>query len=64
MLVGCLNSEDYIVQHTIPEKMESTYFIVLCLTDEKVEQRLRARPKERGFDSDESIFIAFINYLP
>ena len=42
-------------QHTIPEDIESTYFIVLCPTDEKIEQRLRARPKERGFDSDEAI---------
>ena len=42
-------------QHTIPECIESTYFIVLCPTDEKIEQRLRARSKERGFDSDEAI---------
>lgn len=41
---GCLNPQDYIGKHTIPENIESTYFIVLCPTDEKIEQRLRARP--------------------
>lgn len=49
----------------IPENVESTYFIVLCPTDEKIEQRLRARPKERGFDSDEAErIISFITGLP
>ncbi len=55
MFVGCLNPQDYISKHTIPDNIESTYFIVLCPTDEKIEQRLRARPKERGFDSYEAI---------
>ena len=55
VFVGCLNPQDYIGTHNIPENIESTYFIVLCPTDEKIKQRLRARPKERGFDSDESI---------
>lgn len=41
---GGLNPQDYIGKHTIPEKIESTYFIVLCPTGEKIEQRLRARP--------------------
>ena len=27
----------------------------MCPADEKIEQRLRARLKERGFDSDEAI---------
>jgi len=51
----CLNPLDYIEKHTIPQNVESTYFIVLCPGDEKIEKRLRARPKERGFDSDEAI---------
>ena len=55
VFVGCLNPQDYIGRHTIPDQIESTCFIVLCPTDEKIEQRLRARPKERGFDSDEAI---------
>lgn len=55
VFVGCLNPQDYISKHTIPDNIESTYFIVLCPADEKIEQRLRARPKERGFDSDEAI---------
>lgn len=55
MFVGCLNPQNYIEKHTISENIESTYFIILCPTDEKIEQRLRARPKEREFDSNESI---------
>lgn len=55
VFVGCLNPRDYIGEHTILDDIESTYFIVLCPSDEKIEQRLRARPIERGFDSDEAI---------
>lgn len=55
VLVGCLNPLDYFEKHTIPQEVESTYFIVLCPSDEIIEQRLRVRPKERGFDSDEAI---------
>lgn len=55
VFVGCVNPQDYIGKHTIPEEVEATYFIVLCPADEKIEERLRARPKERGFDSDEAI---------
>ncbi len=55
VFVSCLNPQDYISRHTVPGDIESTYFIVLCPSDEKIEQRLRARPKERGFDSDEAI---------
>lgn len=55
VFVGCLNPQGYIGKHTIPEDIESRYFVVLCPTDEKIEQPLRARPKERGFDSDEAI---------
>lgn len=55
VFASCLNPQDYIGKHTISEDIESTYFIVLCPADEKIEQRLRARPKERGFDSDEAI---------
>jgi guanylate kinase len=52
---SCLNPQDYLEKHTISNQIESTYFIVLCPADEKIEERLRARPKERGFDSDEAI---------
>lgn len=52
IFASCLNPLDYFSKHTIPENIESTYFIVLCPSDEKIERRLRARPKERGFDSD------------
>ena len=55
VFASCLNPQDYIGKHTIPEEIEATYFIVLCPADRLIEKRLRARPKERGFDSDEAI---------
>lgn len=55
VFVTCMDPLNYIGKHTIPQNVESTYFIVLCPSDEKIEQRLRARPKERGFTSDEAI---------
>lgn len=55
VFTGCLNPYDFIGKHTIPPDVESTYFIVLCPADGEIEQRLRARPKERGFTSDEAI---------
>ena len=51
----CLNPQDYLSKHTIPGEVESTCFIVLCSTDEEIRKRLRARPAERGFTSDEII---------
>ena len=54
IFASCINPLDYFAKHTIPENIESTYFVVLCPSDEKIEQRLRARPKERGFDSDDA----------
>ncbi len=55
VFISCLNPLDYFGSHTIPKSVASTYFIVLCPSDEKIEQRLRARPKERRFDSNEAI---------
>lgn len=46
MFVGCLNPQDYIGKHTIPQNILSTYFIVPCPTDYKIEQCLHARSKE------------------
>ena len=39
----------------IPECIESTDFIVLSPADEEIIRRLKARPAERGFTSDEKI---------
>ena len=52
---SCLNPQDYIGKHEIPEEVEATYFVVLCPADEEIEKRLWARPAERGFTSEEAI---------
>jgi hypothetical protein len=55
VFASCVNPEDYLALHKIPEQVESTQFIVLCPPDEVIWERLRARPAERGFTSDEKI---------
>ena len=55
VFVSCTNPQDLIAKHVIPESVDSTVFIVLCPTDEEIIKRLRARPAERGFTSDEII---------
>ena len=55
IFVSCINPQDYIASQEIPECVESTDFIVLCPSDEEIIRRLKARPAERGFTSDEKI---------
>ena len=55
VFVSCINPQDYIASQEIPECVESTDFIVLCPSDEEIVKRLKARPAERGFTSDEVI---------
>ena len=55
VFVSCINPVDYISRQEIPECIESTYFIVLNPEDEEIIKRLKARPAERGFTSDEKI---------
>ena len=55
VFVSCINPVDYISSQEIPECIESTYFIVLNPEDEEIIKRLKARPAERGFTSDEKI---------
>ena len=55
VFVSCISPQDYIAFQEIPECVESTEFIVLCPSDEEIVRRLRARPAERGFTSDEII---------
>ena len=47
--------QDYMTKTTVPEELNATYYIALWAPDRVIEQRLRARPKERGFTSDEAI---------
>ena len=55
VFVSCLTPQDYMTKTAIPEAVKATYFIALWAPDEAIERRLRARPKERGFTSDEAI---------
>ena len=55
IFVSCINPQDYIADQKIPESVDSTEFIVLCPSDEEIIKRLKARPSDRGFTSDEII---------
>ena len=55
VFVSCLNPQDYFARAVAPEEITATYFIALCPPDEVIEKRLKARPEERGFTSDEII---------
>ena len=55
VFVSCINPQDYYSIAEVPECVENTYFTVLCPADEEIERRLKARPAERGFTSDEKI---------
>lgn len=55
VFVSCLNPQDYFAKVAAPEEIRSTCFIALCPPDEVIYRRLRARPKERLFTSDEVI---------
>ncbi len=55
VFVTCMVPQDYMTKTTVPEALKATYCIALWAPDGVIEQRLRARPKERGFTSDEAI---------
>ena len=55
VFVSCMVPQDYMTKATVPEELEATFYIALWAPDGVIEQRLRARPKERGFTSDEAI---------
>ena len=55
IFVSCMVPQDYMTKATVPGELDSTYYIALWAPDGVIEQRLRARPKERGFTSDEAI---------
>ena len=55
VFVSCLTPQDYMTKTTVPEEVEATYYIALWAPDETIYGRLRARPNERRFTSDEII---------
>ena len=55
VFVGCQAPSDYMTKTAVPAAVTATYYIALWAPDEVIEKRLRARPAERGFTSDEVI---------
>lgn len=55
VFVTCMNPQTYFEKVSAPEEISATYFIALCPPDDEIRKRLRARPAERGFTSDEII---------
>lgn len=55
VFVTCMAPHDYMTKTAVPEEVESTFFIALWASDETIVRRLRARPAERGFTTDEAI---------
>ena len=55
VFVSCMAPQDYLTKITVSDEVQATYFIALCPSDDEIWRRLRARPAERGFTSDEVI---------
>ena len=55
IFVTCMAPHDYITKAAVPEELTATFLIALWATDLIIDRRLRARPKERGFTTDEAI---------
>ena len=55
IFVTCMAPHDYITKAAVPEELTATFYIALWAQDQIIEKRLRARPKERGFTTDEVI---------
>ncbi len=55
IFVTCMAPHDYITKTAVPEELTATFSIALWARDEIIDQRLRARPNERGFTTDEAI---------
>ena len=51
----CMAPHDYITKAVVPAELTASFFIALWAGDQIIERRLRARPKERGFTTDEAI---------
>ncbi len=55
IFVTCMAPHDYITKTSVPEELTGTFYVALWAPDEIIRQRLRARPAERGFTTDEAI---------
>ena len=55
IFVTCMAPHDYITKTTVPEELTATFTIALWAKNQIIDRRLRDRPKERGFTTDEAI---------
>ena len=55
VFMTCMAPHDYMTKAVVPEKLTATFHIALWAKDQIIDERLRARPKERGFTTDEVI---------
>lgn len=55
VFVTCMAPHDYVTKTAVPEELTATFYIALWAADPIIDQRLRARPKERGFTTDEAV---------
>ena len=55
IFVTCMAPHDYITKAAVPGKLAATFYIALWTRDQIIDRRLRARPRERGFTTDEAI---------
>ncbi len=55
IFVTCMAPHDYITKAAVPEELTATFCIALWAGDAVIDRRLRARPAERGFTTDEAI---------
>jgi guanylate kinase len=55
VFISCMAPHDYWTKVNVSAEVKATYFIGMWAPDETIRKRLRARPKERGFTSDEVI---------
>ena len=55
IFVSCMAPHDYYTKAVVPETLTATNYIALWAPDAVIVKRLRTRPKERGFTTDEAI---------
>lgn len=55
VFISCMAPHDYWTKVNVSAEVKATYFIGMWAPDETIRERLRARPKERGFTSDKVI---------
>ncbi len=55
VFVTCMAPHDYITKAAVPEELTATFWIALWAADQIIDRRLRDRPPERGFTTEEAI---------